>query len=302
MPVLDLNALNNRITEILKMPLDDVVVPETLSETQETLVKLIGVAVSLQKIQKLTNIRVEYGDGLEGCVCSHPKKEVSLGSGAYGTVYSVHASPCLHLPKGVRKVAVKKEKIDLYWNDTDLARGIPIRRKIYDTAYKLGLGPRVYDMYVCVGAGNTVNIVTVMDLVPGKTWTDTVWSVPAEKEKALTKVIEATKRLNKHGIIHHDIHGGNIMVTVTKKGVMTDFKFIDFDRAKFVQDEEAPYIKSTLFQTYGSENTILAKKVLIKMQELGNIGTLTPIQPTTVRKDKKTRKAKKAKKGSRKAH
>ena len=300
--MLDLNALNNRITEILKMPLDDVVVPETLSETQETLVKLIGVAVSLQKIQKLTNIRVEYGDGLEGCVCSHPKKEVSLGSGAYGTVYSVHASPCLHLPKGVRKVAVKKEKIDLYWNDTDLARGIPIRRKIYDTAYKLGLGPRVYDMYVCVGAGNTVNIVTVMDLVPGKTWTDTVWSVPAEKEKALTKVIEATKRLNKHGIIHHDIHGGNIMVTVTKKGVMTDFKFIDFDRAKFVQDEEAPYIKSTLFQTYGSENTILAKKVLIKMQELGNIGTLTPIQPTTVRKDKKTRKAKKAKKGSRKAH
>jgi tRNA A-37 threonylcarbamoyl transferase component Bud32 len=300
MPVLDLNALNDRITEVLKMPLDDVVVPETLSETQDTLVKLIGVALSLQKIQKLSNIRVEYGEGLEGCVCSHPKKEVALGSGAYGTVYSVHASPCLHLPKGVSKVAVKKEKIDLYWNDTDLARGIPIRRKIYDKAYKLGLGPRVYDMYVCVGAGNTVNIVTVMDLVPGKTWASMDWPDFGERDKAVAKIMVAVERLNKHGIIHHDLHGGNIMVTVSKKGVMTDFKFIDFDRAKFVQDEEAPYIKSALLNTYGSENTILAKKVLIKMQELGNIGTLAPIQPPTI--IKKTRKARKAKKGSRKAH
>jgi tRNA A-37 threonylcarbamoyl transferase component Bud32 len=295
MPVLDLNALNDRITEILKMPLDDVVVPETLSETQETLVKLIGVAVSLQKIQKLTNIRVEYGEGLEGCICSHPKKEVALGSGAYGTVYSVHASPCLNIPKGIGKVAVKKEKIDLYWNDTDLARTIPIRRKIYDKAHALGLGPRVYDMYVCVGAGNTVNIVTVMDLVPGKTWASMNWPDFGERDKAVAKIMAAVGRLNKHGIIHHDLHGGNIMVTVTKKGVMTDFKFIDFDRARFVQDEEAPYIKSALLNTYGSENTILAKKVLIKMQELGNIGTLTPIQPT------KTRKARKAKKASRKA-
>lgn len=295
MPVLDLNALNDRINEILKMPLNDVVVPETLSETQETLVKLIGVAVSLQKIQQTTTIRVEYGDGLEGCVCSHPKKEVSLGSGAYGTVYSVHASPCLHIPKGIRKVAVKKELINLYWNDTDLARVIPIRRKIYDKAYALGLGPRVYDIYVCVGTGNTVNIVTVMDLVPGKTWKDTVWPNLGERDKAVDKIMAAVARLNKHGIIHHDLHSGNIMVTVTKKGGMTDFKFIDFDRAKFVQDEEAPYIKSALLDIYGSENTILAKKVLLKMQELGNIGTLTPIQPM------KTRKARKGKKATRKA-
>jgi hypothetical protein len=76
---------------------------------------------------------------------------------------------------------------------------------------------------------------------------------------------------------------------------MTDFKFIDFDRAKFVQDEEAPYIQSALLNTYGSENTILAKKVLIKMQELGNIGALTPLgpkeSPKKTRKTKKTRKA-----------
>lgn len=104
-----------------------------------------------------------------------------------------------------------------------------------ELAGRLGVGPRVHDWFAC-DAGGQMHLVTVMDLVAGgielDEWVKKHEPGAAEVERVHDVVATKLKRLHKHGVLHGDVHGGNIMVVVDPKGAAVDVVVIDFGLSK----------------------------------------------------------------------
>jgi len=157
-----------------------------------------------------------------------------LGEGAFGKFISVSADPCIKgLPKGLERVGIKMEYIKEYYSPSQSAAGVSNAAKIARKAATLEIGPQLYDIFIAKDAKGKVMIVKVSEIIDGKTWADTEWESPEKKHAAAKQLQESVNKMNEAGIIHHDLHSGNVMVSNSGKVYI-----IDYDLAKFVQDEE----------------------------------------------------------------
>ena len=157
-----------------------------------------------------------------------------LGEGAFGKFINVSVDPCIKgLPKGLKRVGIKMEYLKHDYNPSQTPVGVSNAVKIAKKAAKLGVGPQLYDVFVAKDEKDRIMIVKVSEIIHGKTWADTEWETPEKKHEASKQLHAHIHKMNEAGIIHHDLHSGNVMVDVSGRVYI-----IDYDLAKFSQEEE----------------------------------------------------------------
>jgi serine/threonine protein kinase len=198
----------------------------------------------------------------------------------------------------VKQVAVKIETVRPYWQLNQTPAKVREVFAIAKKAAALHIGPDMYDVFIVMGDDGVVKIVKVSEVVDGTSWENTVWKSPAAKAIAIKKLADCVQKMNKGGILHHDIHSGNIMVT--KKG---EIIMIDYDLASFAKDEEQAALGrfNSSYSTYSPRGILSQEGIQFLFQELVKDGTIIlPGEKTALasnnnknNKNKKTRKQKK---------
>jgi predicted Ser/Thr protein kinase len=156
-----------------------------------------------------------------------------LGQGYYGKVFDVPTDACFtKVPKAVKRVAVKVENLKSDYDSNQTADRVSEATHIAKKAAALGIGPKMYDSFVTVNKDGVVQIIKIFEIVDGSSWQNATWT-PAKKQQALKSLEDAIQLMNKNGIIHHDLHTGNVMVTDEGKVYI-----IDYDLAKMAAKEE----------------------------------------------------------------
>ena len=130
------------------------------------------------------------------------------------------------------KFSCNKPGYDTFQEPAQVKTGVAVAKK----AHALGIAPALYDAFIVFDTDD-IKIVKVYEIIKGVPWADKAWK-PAAKTKANAELQQTVTKMNRAGIIHHDLHPGNVMVT--PKGL----QIIDFDRANFAKDEEQGYLPS----------------------------------------------------------
>ena len=173
--------------------------------------------------------------GIEG-------KVEALGSGKFGDVKMIrmklpgNASASVDVAQRPR--AVKIERFSNMYN-LPFDKMFDIWRRGVShasTAGDIGVGPRVYDAFVCAREGDYVGFI-VMDVVKGATleeWRDT--RAPVEVAKANEIALKKLERLHAAGIIHGDLHARNVIVVPhgSGGGRVKDVFIVDFGMTRDV--------------------------------------------------------------------
>jgi serine/threonine protein kinase len=193
-------------------------------------------------------------------------KEALLGRGFYGAVYKVDSKTAV-------KVQLLSEGV---FNDIDTHLGIKhriaIEKEISIKAGELGVGPKVYDSYVCCGKDNGCYMVMYMEYVKGETL-EQLENTPG-KEAAVEEAKELAKAklqiLHKHKILHGDVHRGNIWVSKSKSGKL-DVKLIDYGYARYFRDG-AKIASNIELQRFDVKTpSELRRYVAVRLVEAGNV-------------------------------
>jgi predicted Ser/Thr protein kinase len=234
MAAIDIPALAVRIAAIAETYDDTAPEVEVDNRYEGFVDTLRGVTMDMIRHQRnyWKGLRVVEADEFAKCVT----KKKQLGAGAYGAVFDMPVKACFRVPASVKRVAVKIEVVRSgYSRNQEPARvkgAIAVAKK----AHSLGIAPAIYDAFIVFDTDG-IKIVKVYEVLKGVEWSSKVWK-PTEKEKANAELQQAVAKMNRAGIIHHDLHPGNVMVTT--KGV----RIIDFDFANFVKDEEQGQLHS----------------------------------------------------------
>jgi thiamine kinase-like enzyme len=175
--------------------------------------------------------------------------------------------------------------------------------KIAKRMGELNIGPKLYDVFVTTDADDIVVIIKVFEVIDGKQWADTIWETPKAKAAAIDKLDSMIKKMNKMGVIHHDIHPGNVMVSTSGA-----IYIIDFDMAANVENEETRALgyfneSRNIWKPKGAASVEGVDYIFDKLIEEGSIvldkpksNTKTNTKTNNKRKTQKAAKATKTKK------
>jgi len=300
MAAIDIPALTRRIKELIPayVPPDSFELPEDDAHKglRQALSSIVyNSIVAMKSYWTEAGLRIE--DAKEFQACMDSAKQTELGKGAFGSVVKMPTRPCLsrRIPKGVKQVAVKIETVRPYWQLNQTPAKVREVFAIAKKAAAIHIGPDMYDVFIVMGDDGVIKIVKVSEVVEGKSWENTVWKSPAAKAIAVKKLADCVQKMNKAGILHHDIHSGNIMVT--KKG---EIIMIDYDLASFAKDEEQDALGrfNSSYSTYSPQGILSPEGIYFLFQELVKDGTIILSGEKTAiasnnNKNKKTRKQKK---------
>ncbi len=181
---------------------------------------------------KKYGIRIVYSK--DGCFDKKMKKTL-LGKGSFGEVYSTKDVSYVNVPKNVKEVAIKFEKIHGYM-DADIPQNLIKKIKNLNYANELGFAPKLYDYFVCIDKNQQFMIIKVMEKINGIT----LFELGKNKklyQKANIKKRMMQEKMNKYGIIHYDLRDENVMCVLNKN--KTDIKkmyFIDFDLSNNIEN------------------------------------------------------------------
>jgi predicted Ser/Thr protein kinase len=180
-------------------------------------------------------IRMVPASDFERCYTNNAKV---LGRGAYGKFMSVTADSCIRgIPPGVKNVGVKTEYIKNYYHPNQSPEAVIDAFRLAKRAAKIGVGPEIYDVFITTDFRGKAIIVKVAQIIDGKTWQNTEWETPEHQHAAAEALKILIRKMNEAGIIHHDLHGGNVMIDKSGRVYI-----IDYDQAKFSKNEEVKRI------------------------------------------------------------
>jgi predicted Ser/Thr protein kinase len=266
MAAINVPALSARIAAIAETydeTAPEVKVDQYFSHYQNMLEKL---TMTILRHQESYWKGIRQMDAATFATCVSTKKK--LGAGSFGSVFEMPVKACLKVPAGVKRVAVKVETLqtdyDRYQTPQQVKRAIAVSKK----AHAIGVAPALYDVFIVFDTDG-VKVVKVYEVVKGVSWDNKEWK-GTQKQKAIAELKEMVHRMNKAGIIHHDLHPGNVMVTT--KGVV----IIDFDRANFVETEEEnlSYFNSSISRPWVPPGVASDKGLKYIYHKLGEEGTI----------------------------
>jgi len=253
---------------------------------------------------KSAGIRMEDPTTVSTCMKKLEKTSKLLGQGVYGKVFnvpvaSVPTGTCFkHIPSGVKHIGVKVELMKNDYEPNQTPTRLQEVTKIAKRMGDLNIGPKLYDAFVTTDADGVLVIIKVFEVIDGKQWGDTTWETPKAKAAAIAKLESMIKKMNKLGVIHHDIHPGNVMVSTSG-----DIYIIDFDMAANVENEETRALgyfneSRNIWKPKGAASDEGVNYIFDKLVEEGSIVLETNAKATTNHttkaKSKNKRKTKKA--------
>jgi predicted Ser/Thr protein kinase len=200
--------------------------------------------------------RIEEDDKIKDCIDSIEKKSKVHGKGVHGIVYDVRKPFCLkNIPKNIKKVAVKIESINpSYLKINDLKNSIEISKY----AAKINIAPKLYDVFVIFNKEKNIKIVKIYEFIEGVTFREKKWKSSLDKKNILKELEKKIQKMNEAGIIHKDLHSGNILITKDNK-----IYLIDFDRAKYTKNAEKHMIQFINYNnTSYNNNSDIPKKLV----------------------------------------
>lgn len=221
------------------------------------------------------------------CLDEVKKNSKVLGQGFYGRVLNVPTAKCFdQIPADVKHFGLKIEMMKWDFDRNQVPEQIKMGTDIAKKAGKLGIGPDFYDVFITTDTQGSVVIIKAFEIIDGESWMKKDWK-EKEREAALVKLDKTIGIMNKAGIIHHDLHPGNVMVAKTG-----EIYIIDYDLAKFAAAEEHSQLSAFNDTSRPWEPTGVAsdKGVLYVYKSLIEEGTIK--LPTTSGPSRKTRKAK----------
>ena len=145
------------------------------------------------------------------CVFDKQKPVKLIGHGAFGSVFTVDSKRAVKMIKISDQLDMKE-----FENEVDMMR----------RASRAKVSPAVIDAFPCYSdSTDTLAGIIVMDKIPGKTLSDWIDGRPpkAKLDAIRIRVESAIERLHKMSIYHHDLHGGNIIVTPQGDPYIVDF-------------------------------------------------------------------------------
>jgi tRNA A-37 threonylcarbamoyl transferase component Bud32 len=233
---MDLEKLSLHIKSILKTYKETNVIqkplyPEFFNKVR-SIIQFLIITVLNHQVQywHKYGIRVESTQEFNDCLHQLTKDEI--GRGYFGVVYKVPVQTCIkHIPKHVHTVAVKIEKLDLNFfihTPEKIKETVSIAKK----AAKLKIGIQLYDVFV-VNIDNEYKLVKIYEYIDGQPWEKYKFKSTKEYNQAIHTLQHYITLMNKHGILHKDLHTDNVMITTSGK-----IYIIDFDLASYSADFE----------------------------------------------------------------
>lgn len=169
------------------------------------------------KFKDAKKVLVGESNGMK-CLEKPLKVKKLLGQGFFGKVYEVD-----------KQTVVKIVKVDLMdqWRQITIDN-VKTELKFAEKAGKLGVGPKVYNVYTCCD-GLSCYYIIYMEFIKGKTLFEWLSEERTEKEKQHVKSLLQNKLsiLHKNKIVHNDIHGDNVFVLMNRNKVK-DIVIIDY--------------------------------------------------------------------------
>jgi len=296
-PLIDLPALSTRIHQIAKTyssktPVAPLPKSSELFDSLQGVIRKIVYESTIKDSNywKKDGVRVESAAKFAQCLDTVKERMKAVGSGAFGTMYDVPVAACMkNIPHGVKHVGVKIEKISGIFEFHQTPQRVKEVAKIAKKAAKLKIGPEFYDMFVTENEHQQVVIVKIFELINGKTWENTEWSSPEKKHKAAERLQEAIHTMNKAGILHHDLHPGNVMIHKSGKVYI-----IDYDRATIAdnaEEDSLPYFNDSIPYFWSMKGALSDNGILYIYTKLVEEGTivLNDTKPVPIHNNK-TRK------------
>jgi tRNA A-37 threonylcarbamoyl transferase component Bud32 len=109
--------------------------------------------------------------------------------------------------------------------------------KAAEHAGELGIGPKVYDHYLCRDDGGQKTFVIIMEKLDAtlEKWENDARKVGAYQElaKGYRLYIKKVKLLKSSDLAHYDLHPHNIMVKLDNVGSVKDVFIIDWEDTSF---------------------------------------------------------------------
>lgn len=279
-PLLDIAKLSKRISIIAKTYNPEVKVNGAEPGIEDPLFNSLRLILQGMILNNVTaqeaywseaGIRMESTEAFQGCLEKIKMNTKVLGEGYFGKVFNVPVDECMkHIPAGVKRIGVKVEKLKIPFEPSQTPKRVKEVIEITKKANTLNVGPTLYDVFVIVNAAGYIQIIKCFEIIDGKSWRDTEWT-PAKKTAALKKLDAHVHTLNKAGIIHHDLHDGNVMVSQTG-----EVYIIDYDLARFVDFEEENIVarfndSENQWEPKGAASRMGTYYVFTKLVEEGSI-------------------------------
>jgi tRNA A-37 threonylcarbamoyl transferase component Bud32 len=154
-----------------------------------------------------------------------PKMEY-IGGGEYGKIFKIDENRCVKFIN-ISEVLHNLSYID-FQNEVEISK----------IAGELGVGPKIYDTYVCVNdANSTCYGIIYMEYVKGVTLTDFLYKYYSKGNVATIRRLleEKINKLHNAGILHSDLHSDNVMV-IMQGSEVKDVVIIDFGFSQYIKD------------------------------------------------------------------
>lgn len=194
---------------------------------------LIHRRIMMYEMRKFVEKRVEGENPMECLKGKEEAKEAQyLNAGDYGKVYRLGSTQCVKIMNiSENELQAVDDRID----DIYFPREVEISKK----AGEIGIGPKIKDAYVCVHENDSsCHGIIYMEWLEGKTLFD--WLAKGRSTEEIAKVrrlVEAKiQKMHDHGIIHMDLHNGNVFIILDSKGEVTDVMFIDYGFARYIKE------------------------------------------------------------------
>jgi hypothetical protein len=144
-----------------------------------------------------------------------------------------------YLVKGNKTAKVQQISLWEYKQKGELKSGMINGFKIGNKAFELGIGPKVYDLFVCFNTKeNKAYKVVITDYIAGESLEEWLEKDRTDEEKKHMQQLVKTKidTLHENGVIHNRLHNRNVIVTM-QKGKISDVFITDYLNAKDTLDK-----------------------------------------------------------------
>jgi serine/threonine protein kinase len=228
----DLNPLITFIVEKLSF-----MFAEHLYKTQWGIKEEAKSALQYANDNKVRTVKLSRSRTLQGCLAAFDSVTSTGLQGGFGSLY-----------RGKKKgVTYAIKRVSLNPNAYDVPKGlftaeiiqneIRITKKMSD----LGIGPKLYDIFICKPNGEPY-IFFVLEYFNQNALDVYLYNggiITPDDTKSISKLIN---RMHAAGVVHTDLHPGNILVNLSSTGKLR-FAISDFGLAKFDSDH-VKYSKS----------------------------------------------------------